>query len=278
MLPFLQYLLPQHLISTAAGKLAESTKPWIKRTMIHQFLKRFPVNMREAALEDPDAYFSFNDFFTRTLKPGLRPITDKPGSIASPADGVIAQIGRVQGQQLLQAKSMYFSLNSLFAGHPLAEQFANGAFATFYLAPQHYHRVHMPLTGKLRQSIYVPGRLFSVNRMTADLIPNLYARNERLLLIFDTEAGLMAVILVGALIVGSLQTAWMHEPIRSSHILIDMPTTPIELAKGAELGHFKMGSTVILLFAQDRVTWSNQLTLNDTSLMGQLLGEIEHPH
>ena len=170
---------------------------------------------------------------------------------------------------------MYFDLNSLLGGQTqLADEFTDGSFATIYLAPHNYHRVHMPMTGKLRQQIFIPGRLFSVNKMTSTIIPNLYARNERLVLIFDTDSGPMVVILVGAMIVGSIQTVWMQHPIRSSQIEVTTPVNQVLLEKGAELGRFLMGSTVIVLFNDARLCTSKLTNTNHSVKVGQLLARL----
>lgn len=258
------------------GKLANARQIWLKNALIDIFCHAYAIKLLEASVSDPHAYPTFNDFFTRALQPGVRPINQNPDSIVSPADGAIAQIGSIHGQQLLQAKEMYFDLNTLFGGQTdIANLFTDGTFATIYLAPHNYHRVHMPFSGTLRTQIYIPGKLFSVNRMTSDLIPNLYARNERLVLVFDTAKGPMTVILVGALIVGSMQTVWMDQPIRGSAIAVSHPEQPVQLEKGDELGRFLMGSTVILLFPKDAQEWA-ALAAGDTVQVGQLLGTLRH--
>jgi phosphatidylserine decarboxylase len=275
LLCYFQYILPQHLLSTLMGKLGDSTTGWVKNSFIDFFCRAYTINLSEAERENPRDYVSFNDFFTRALKPGSRPIDQTVGGIVSPADGTIAQLGNIQQQQLLQAKGMYFNLTTLLGGDKdAAALFHNGSFSTIYLAPHNYHRVHMPLAGRLLRSIYIPGKLFSVNRMTSQLIPNLYARNERLVLLFDTEAGAMAVILVGALIVGSMQTVWMDKPIRSSKIEIAQPTRELYLEKGAELGRFKMGSTVITLLPQNNLRWSSQCIADTPVITGELLATL----
>jgi phosphatidylserine decarboxylase len=253
--------------------LANSKNTKLKNYLIRYFLGKYTIDMREAQIEDPYAYASFNDFFTRALKDGARPINAEQNIIASPADGTIAQLGRIDQQQMLQAKGMYFNLSSLLGNDAeLTQRFTDGHFATVYLAPHNYHRVHMPLAGKLIQSIYIPGRLFSVNRMTSQLIPNLYARNERLVLVFETQHGPMAVILVGALIVGSIQTVWMNSPIRSHQIENSAPSRDIVLEKGAELGHFQLGSTVIVLLSAPNLSWMGKA---DASILtGQSLGSL----
>ncbi|HEX4044613.1 MAG TPA: archaetidylserine decarboxylase [Gammaproteobacteria bacterium] len=272
---YLQYCLPQHLLSHCLGWLAESRVPWLKNFLIINFIKLYHIDLNEAEITDPKAYLSFNQFFTRQLKLTQRPIASEPDGIVSPVDGTIAQIGRIHKNQLLQAKQCYFDLESLFAGDTaLASDFQDGAFTTIYLAPNNYHRVHMPVAGQLIKTVYVPGKLFSVNRITTELLPQLYSRNERLITVFNTPMGPMAVILVGALIVGSIQTVWMKQPIRDNHT----STAPdnLMLAKGAELGHFKMGSTVLLLFGKDKIQWLEQMQSNKPIRLGELLGKGEH--
>lgn len=270
-----QYIVPHHLISELMGKLASSESIWFKNKFIDWFCGRYPVDMSEAINADPHSYQSFNDFFTRALKPGCRPIDQSPDVIVSPADGAVAQIGAINDKTLLQAKDMYFDLNRLLGGDvQLADEFSDGSFATIYLAPHNYHRVHMPLAGKLRQQIFIPGRLFSVNKVTSEIIPNLYARNERLVLVFDTDTGPMIVILVGAMIVGSMQTVWMDQPIRRRHIEVTTPANEVNLAKGAELGKFLMGSTAIVLFNDDRLAKNNDLHSNDSVKVGQSLARL----
>lgn len=248
----LQYLLPQHFLSRLVWSLARTRINWLKRVLIRTFLRHYPVAISEAERADPLAYDSFNDFFTRRLKQGARPIDDSPASAVSPVDGYVSQAGALESGSLLQAKGINYSAGELLGGDPaLAAQFAGGAFATLYLAPHNYHRVHMPLAGTLRVARHVPGDLFSVNAATAEGVPGLFARNERIACIFDTAAGPMAIVLVGALFVGSMSLAWEGE-MRRLHprLMRDLPVRPvIALDKGAELGWFNMGSTVILVFA-----------------------------
>jgi len=270
-----QYVLPQHLLSQSIGWLADSHLPWLKNAFIRIFITMYHVNLREAIVEDPSAYPTFNDFFTRHLKPELRPIAPSPQAIATPADGTLSQCGRIQQDQLLQAKQFYFDLPTLLGNDVTdAQTFLNGYFATIYLAPHNYHRVHMPITGKLIKTVYVPGKLFSVNRMTSELIPQLYSRNERLICYFQTEVGTMAVILVGAMIVGSIQTVWMDDPVRATHVQTEPAPYDFILNKGAELGLFKMGSTVIVLFPQDTIQWSPTLQSSQLVHMGEELGHF----
>ena len=187
----------------------------------------------------------------------------------------ISQLGSISKNQLLQAKDFYYDLETLLGGDPaLSSLFYDGSFATLYLAPRDYHRVHMPLTGNLVKSIYIPGKLFSVNKMTSEIIPELYAQNERLVTLFNTTAGPMAVVLVGAMIVGNIQTVWMNEPVRSNKSQISLPSAEIHLRKGAELGYFTLGSTVIVLFGKNKAVWSNAIHAESNVKVGQLLGNI----
>lgn len=272
---YLQYVMPQHLMTNLAGCLATIRTPGIKNWMIRKFILDYQIDITDAAPSDMNAYACFSDFFIRQLRPGLRPVSHEPNSIASPADGTIAQAGIINENQLLQAKGIYFTLEGLLGNDINAvSAFKNGSYATIYLAPHNYHRVHMPVTGQLIKTIYVPGKLFSVNKMTSSLIPNLYARNERLVCLFDTEAGPMAVILVGAMIVGSIKTVWMDAPVRGKQIMTSTPDRAISLNKGDELGHFTLGSTVILLFGQDKVNWLSDLESGKNLNYGENIGSI----
>lgn len=272
---YLQYVMPQHLMTGLAGYLANIRTPNVKNWMIRKFIRDYQIDITEAAPADMDAYPCFNAFFIRRLRPELRPVAPEQHSIASPADGTVAQAGLIRDKQLLQAKGMYFTLERLLGNDiETAEAFKNGSYATVYLAPHNYHRVHMPLTGQLIKTIYVPGKLFSVNKMTSSLIPNLYARNERLISIFDTAAGPMAVILVGAMIVGSIKTVWMDTPARGSRITTTIVKSGISLNKGDELGHFTLGSTVILLFGQDKIQWLSDLQTDKPVQFGENIGSI----
>lgn len=272
-----QYLVPQHLLSRLVGRLAEVELPWFKNRFIHWFIDRYAVDMSEAADPEPEHYRNFNAFFTRPLRSDARPIQGGIDSIVSPADGVVSKAGRIEDGRIVQAKGQWFSALELLGGDAgLAAQFADGSFATIYLSPRDYHRVHMPLAGTLRQTIYVPGQLFSVNQVTADNVPRLFARNERLVCIFDTECGPVAVILVGAMIVAGIETVWSGQvapPPRSNATLhFDRPPAPVELGKGAELGRFKLGSTVILLFGKDAAQWSSALADGSAVRMGAEIG------
>ncbi len=203
-----QHLLPHHLLSRLIGGFAECRVPWFKNLLTRWFVRHYDVDMRQAQVEDPTAYENFNAFFTRALKPGARPLPAAADVVVSPSDGAISQLGRIEHGRIFQAKGHSYSLLELLGGDGLrAAPFMGGHFATIYLSPKDYHRVHMPLTGTLKEMVYVPGRIFSVNQLTAENVPELFARNERVVCIFDTAVG-QAVILVGAMIVASIETVW----------------------------------------------------------------------
>ena len=275
----LQYLLPQHLLSRLAGRLANTRLAFIKNPFTAWFVRRYGVDMSEAAEPDFRRYPSFNDFFTRALKDGARPLCEEPGSVLCPADGAISEIGRIEAGTLLQAKGRSYSLATLLGGDDDdARLFIGGHFATVYLSPKDYHRVHMPLTGRLTKMIYVPGQLFSVNDTTAQHVPDLFARNERLVCLFDTEAGPMALILVGAVIVAGIETVWAGQiapppkAVRATDYRA--PLAPVTLARGAEMGRFKLGSTAIVLFGDGAVQWEQDLAHGSSVRMGQKLGHV----
>lgn len=276
----IQYLLPQLLISKLAGKLADSEGlAGLRNRVIRWFIGRYGVNMTEAAEENPEAYRSFNDFFTRALKPGLRAVVSDPHVIACPVDGAISQLGKVTNDRIFQAKGQSFGLTALLGGdEQRAAPFAGGSFATIYLSPKDYHRIHMPLGATLREMVYVPGKLFSVNPLTAQKVPDLFARNERVVALFDTEHGPMAMVLVGAMIVGSVETRWSgivapgdtREVSTSDYRLC----APIRYQKGEEMGRFRLGSTVILVFPDKVCDWLPELTEGSTVRMGEAFGKL----
>jgi phosphatidylserine decarboxylase len=273
-----QYLVPHHLLSRLIGYAAECRVVWFKNRLINWFAQRYQVDMREAQVENPNAYEHFNAFFTRALKDGVRPLDETPGAILCPADGAISQLGAIEHGRVFQAKGHSFSVVELLGGDSeRASPFMGGEFATVYLSPKDYHRVHMPLTGTLREMVYVPGHLFSVNQSTAVNVPELFARNERVVCLFDTERGPMAVVLVGAMIVASIETVWaglVTPPKRALKTFRydQAARAPITLEKGAELGRFKLGSTAIVLFGPDQVQWTEGLDANSRVQMGQCLG------
>lgn len=256
----LQYILPKHLISRLVGYLAAARLGFISHALMKLFIRAYGINMAEARYENPSDYASFNDFFTRPLKDGARPIVADELTLAHPVDGAISQAGPIAGDQLVQAKGHLYTVKALLGGDDsTAAAFQDGTFACIYLAPKDYHRIHMPIAGTLREMIYVPGELFSVNPLTAANVPGLFARNERVVTIFDTAAGPMALVLVGATIVASIETVWagtVTPPTGSEVFRWQYPAegpNAVHLDKGAEMGRFKLGSTVVLTFAKDAI-------------------------
>lgn len=275
-----QYLLPHHALSRLIGYLTRCTQPKVKDFLIRRFIPRFQVDMTEAAEENPARYASFNDFFTRRLKPEARPLAKEPDAVLCPADGVLSQFGDIAEGRLIQAKGRDYRLVELLGGDAdMAGEFDGGTFATVYLSPRDYHRLHMPLAGTLRETIHVPGRLFSVNRATTSVIPNLFARNERVIALFDTDAGPMALILVGAIFVASIETVWdgLVTPPTAREIRRWHFPRPVHLKRGAEMGHFNMGSTVIAVFAPGTLEWDGSLTCDKAVRMGEKLGRLLTP-
>ncbi len=247
---FLQYLLPQHLLSKLMFRFARIENVWIKETFTRWFINKYQVNLAEAESDSISNYAHFNDFFTRALKPQARPISESP--IISPVDGVVSQAGQIKDSQIFQAKGHHFSISQLLAGESL-EKIENGHFATIYLAPKDYHRIHMPLDGKLVSMRYVPGNLFSVNHKTVNKVNEVFARNERLVCLFDTVFGRVYFIMVGAIFVGSMETSWQGQitpPYGKVDKVYDYTEKEFELFKGDELGRFNMGSTVIMLLPE----------------------------
>ena len=268
----LQYPLPHHALSRLVQKLTRLEIAPLAHWIIRTFVRRYQVNMQEAANADIQSYPSFNSFFTRALKPGARPVVSTPAQLACPVDGAVSQAGRIDGNSLFQAKGHDYTLEALLGGDAaLATEFSNGSFATIYLSPRDYHRIHMPDTGRLRRTLYVPGRLFSVNSATTRQVPGLFARNERLICIFDTPNGAMAVILVGALFVGSMETVWGGEASKAA-AQADFSHTNITLQRGEEMGRFNMGSTVILLFGENAMQLDSGMCADQPVRLGQLLG------
>ena len=278
LLTSLQYFVPQHLLSRLVGWLAETRIEAIKNAFISNFARQYQVNMSEAVEENPLAYENFNAFFTRALKEGARPIDAAAGRIVCPADGAVSQLGDINGDAVFQAKGHYYSLNELLGGDSTrAQPFLNGKFATIYLSPKDYHRVHMPFTGTLREMIHVPGDLFSVNTRTAENVPRLFARNERVVAIFDTEIGPMAVVLVGAMIVASIETVWAgvvapaKKQVRVTRYSPEA-AQPVILEKGAEIGRFRLGSTAIVCFGPGVADWDEGFRDGSPTRMGERLG------
>lgn len=273
-----QYLLPHHALSKLMGRLTRSQNKVWKRFFIKTAAHLYRVDMNEAAEADLDAYPSFNHFFTRALKPETRPIAARQDAVISPADGIVSQVGEIVDGRIIQAKGKSYSAAELLGGDAArAEPFKGGKFATIYLSPRDYHRLHMPLTGTLREMVHVPGRLFSVNRATAEVVPNLFARNERVAAIFDTEAGPMALVLVGAIFVSSIETVWdgvITPPAGAEVRAWRYPNHPPHVEKGREMGRFNMGSTVVVLFGGNRIRWLKEVTQEAEVRMGGAIGRV----
>ena len=279
-----QYPLPHHLLSRAIYKATRIQAKPIKNALIRAAIRHFGIDMSLAARQSIDDYPHFNSFFTRELRSDARPLCQGENEIASPVDGAISQLGDIANGRIFQAKGHDYSLEALVGGYAhLRDEFDGGKFATIYLSPRDYHRIHMPLRGRLREVVYVPGRLFSVNAATARAIPGLFARNERLVAIFDTEAGPMAVILVAAIFVAGIETVWsgnfgdeMFRKFQHWNHAQDKQLPQVALNKGQEMGRFNMGSTVILLFGKDKMEWDATMQAGTTVQMGQTLGLFSH--
>jgi len=273
----MQYILPARLIGACTHWLACSRHPWLKNLLIRSFTRLFAVDETEMDRARAIDYPSFNAFFTRALKPGARPIDADPRSICSPADGTVQQAGQVSYGRMMQAKGMTFSAGELLGAEPAdVEPFDGGAFVTIYLAPHNYHRVHAPLEGKLRRMHFIPGSRFSVNRATANAIPGLFARNERVACLFDGKHGAYWLVFVGAMNVASISTAWAgeivsgHETMRTD---FDAETAP-SFNKGDYIGHFNLGSTVIIIFPRNTVSLDQSLQPHSTLAIGRSIGTL----
>ena len=271
-----QYLLPHHALSRLFGRFADVRVPWFKTLVISWFVRRYKVEMHSAQIETLSGYENFNAFFTRCLKAEVRPLDTSPEGIACPADGAISQYGRVENGRVLQAKGHRYNVIELLGGDPVtAGMFAQGTFATIYLSPADYHRVHMPVTGTLREMIHVPGKLFSVNPKTTEHVAQLFARNERVICLFETAHGPMAVVLVGAMIVASIETVWAGRVRPITRFKYDRQgQSSVRLKKGEELGRFSLGSTVIILFGPGMATWPEVLQSGHRVQMGQRLASL----
>ncbi|WP_151796627.1 archaetidylserine decarboxylase [Acinetobacter soli] len=265
-----QSLVPQHQLSRVVGKLAESENLLVKTAVIQAFKSKYGIDLSIAQQADALKYKSFNEFFTRALKDGVRVVDNAQDSIVSPADGAISQIGSIDDGEVFQAKGQSFSVEKLIGDPQLAQPFKHGQFATVYLSPRDYHRVHMPLTGRLTETLYIPGELFSVNQVTAENIPGLFARNERMVCLFDTELGRMAVVLVGAMIVAGIETVVTGKVKPTGRL--ELNHHDVMLEKGDELGRFYLGSTAIVLFEKDKMAWESQFKANSVVVMGEKLG------
>ena len=267
-----QRLVPQHKLSRVIGKVAASENPLVKNVVSSAFKTQYGIDMSIAEQSNALKFKSFNEFFTRSLKDGVREIDTDSRSIVSPADGAISQLGKIEAGDIFQAKGQSFSVEKLIADPQLAEPFKNGEFATVYLSPKDYHRVHMPFAGTLTETLYVPGELFSVNQTTAENIPGLFARNERMVCLFDTELGRMAVVLVGAMIVAGIETVATGKVKPTGRLELNQHNLFLE--KGAELGRFYLGSTAVILFEENKIQWDETFKANSTVVMGEKLGNL----
>ncbi len=272
----LQYPLPHHLLSRLMQRATRLRWRWFKDLVIARFIAHFGVDLADAVESDRHAYPHFNAFFTRALVPGARPLARAPEALASPVDGTVSELGRIEQGQLLQAKGHRFSVGALLGSEAAADAFEGGSFVTLYLSPRDYHRIHMPRAGRLQSMTHIGGRLFSVNPATTRAVPGLFARNERVACLFQTDAGPMALVLVGALFVGSIETVWsgvVTPPTRRGVHRTAYGEDGPRLERGAEMGRFNMGSTVILLQGA-AVHWQERLAPAVAVRMGQLLGRL----
>lgn len=271
-----QYLLPKQALTTFAGSVANARAGGFTTTLIRRFVARYQVNMQEAANPDIGSYTSFNDFFTRALREGARPLAQ--ADFICPVDGAISQFGAIEHDQLIQAKGHRYSTTALVGGdRTLAARFEHGSFATLYLSPRDYHRIHMPCDGRLLRMIYVPGELFSVNPTTARGVPGLFARNERVVCVFESAHGPFVLTLVGATIVGSMATVWhgvvnstRQRSIREWHY--DQPGQEVNLRQGEEMGRFLLGSTVVMLFPKDVLHFNPDWQAGQPVRLGEMMG------
>ena len=268
-----QRVVPQQQLSRVVGKVAASENPVVKNIAIQAFKAKYGIDLSVAQQTNALKYKSFNEFFTRALKDGVREVDASTDAIVCPADGAISQIGTVKAGDIFQAKGQSFSVEKLIGDPQLAAPFKDGQFATVYLSPRDYHRVHMPFAGTLTETLYIPGELFSVNQTTAENIPGLFARNERMVCLFDTELGRMAVVLVGALIVAGIETVATGKVKPTGRL--ELNHHDLVLEKGAELGRFYLGSTAIVLFEQDKMQWDAQFKANSVVVMGEALGKTQ---
>ncbi|TRY31811.1 archaetidylserine decarboxylase [Aliiglaciecola sp. M165] len=276
-----QYMLPKHLLSRLVGKLAAAEAGSLTTSLIKLFIKQYDVDMSEAKNPDPAYYRTFNEFFTRELKDGVRPICSEQNQLAMSVDGTVSQIGDIDFDTIFQAKGHDFSLTTLLGGNPdLAEPFKGGKFATIYLSPKDYHRIHMPMDGVLTDMVYVPGDLFSVNPLTTENVPGLFARNERVVCIFDSPKGKFSIVLVGATIVASIETIWAGtvtppagKNVQHWRYPADSENT-VSLKKGEEMGLFKLGSTIVACFEPGMVEFNGQQS-GDVTRLGEVFATLK---
>lgn len=278
---WLQHLLPQHFLSALMHAITRIRTPWFKNAFISTFIRLFKVNMDEAVEPDATRYETFNAFFTRALRDDARPIKAADHGLICPVDGTVSQAGIIQDSELFQAKGKSFNLTALLGDEARAAKFEGGHFTTIYLSPRDYHRIHFPIGARLTDMVHIPGQLFSVNPVTTSHIDGLFAKNERVCAFFDTDAGPMAMILVGAIFVSSIETVWQGvvTPPRHNQLRVWHYTdreTPLQFNQGDELGRFNMGSTIILLFGKDQVQWADNLIADQSVQLGQTIGTIQN--
>jgi phosphatidylserine decarboxylase len=275
----LQHLLPKHGLSALMHKLARCKTSWVKNAIIKTIIKQFGVNMSEAVEPDPEAYETFNAFFTRELRDDVRPMERGKKTISCPVDGEISQIGTIENGELFQAKGKSFNLAALLGNDSLSSEFEDGSYTTIYLSPKDYHRIHFPIGGSLKRMVHVPGELFSVNQTTVASVDELFARNERVIAFFDTPAGPMAMVMVGAIFVSSIETVWYGEVTPPRHNQVrswNYNDKKLKYKKNDEMGRFNMGSTIVLLYGKRRVAWAEELAAGDAVMRGQVIGKIKH--
>ncbi|MBC8380929.1 MAG: archaetidylserine decarboxylase [Pseudomonadales bacterium] len=273
-----QRILPKHALSRMIGRVAESKRPWLKNILIKRAIAAFNINMQEAQSDSLDDYENFNAFFTRALKKEARPIDSHHNGIACPADGVVSQAGNISENKILQAKGIDYSVSRILGSSTEANHYKNGSFATIYLSPKDYHRVHMPITGKLLRTRYIPGELFSVNDLTAQSLNGLFARNERLVCEFESElAGQFSVIFVGAMLVAGIETVWggFEQPGVGAVRDNDLSDQSLIYTKGDEIGRFKFGSTIVLLFGKDAASGLDALLPQAPVSMGESIALLK---
>ena len=273
----LQRLLPQHALSRLIARAAESKMPWLKNRLIERAIAAFDINIDEAESSDTDDYENFNSFFTRALKDGARPIDQGSNALVSPADGAVSQAGPITQERIIQAKGSDYSAGRLLGNTEEAKLYTDGAFTTIYLSPKDYHRVHMPIAGTLISTRYIPGDLFSVNDKTAQALPGLFTRNERLVCQFDSELGQFALVFVGAMLVAGIETVWggFETPGRGAVRNADFLGRDLSFDKGEEIGRFKFGSTVILLFQKDKIDWQDSFFPQAPVQMGEKIASCK---
>ncbi len=273
----LQHILPQHGLSALMHKLARCKTPWVKNAIIKTIIKQFGVDMSEAVEPNPEVYETFNAFFTRELRDDVRTLEQGRTTISCPVDGAISQIGTIENGEVFQAKGKSFNLAALLGNDALSSEFEDGQFTTIYLSPKDYHRIHFPVGGTLKKMVHVPGELFSVNQTTVESIDELFARNERVIAFFDTPAGPMAMVMVGAIFVSSIETVWYGEVTPPRHNQVrswNYDGKELKYKKNDEMARFNMGSTIVLLYGKDNVTWAEELAAGDSVQLGQVIGNI----